>query len=176
MSRVHVALAAALCVCLLQLPLAVQSIASGQPTSERRSTMSLDTAKAIIAPFYDALNKPATKNVTETIKKCVHPDWRSYAGESASKGRDEFIAQVIGFGKLIPDLTWDIKDVLIDGDRVIVRSEASGTPSGDFLGVPHGGKSFKVMTIDIHTVKEGKLATAYHVEDWASAVRQLSSK
>jgi hypothetical protein len=32
------------------------------------------------------------------------------------------------------------------------------------------------MTIDIHTVKEGKLATAYHVEDWASAMRQLSSK
>jgi predicted ester cyclase len=138
--------------------------------------MSLDTAKAIIAPFYDVLNKPATKNVAETIKKCVHPDWRSYAGENLSKGRDEFIAQVIGFGKLIPDLTWDIKEVLVDGDRVIVRSEASGTPSGNFFSVPHSGKRFKVMTIDIHTVKEGKLATAYHVEDWASAMRQLSSK
>jgi len=32
------------------------------------------------------------------------------------------------------------------------------------------------MTIDIHTANQGKLATAHHVEDWAGAVRQLSSK
>ena len=138
--------------------------------------MNLDTAKAVVAPFYDVLNNPATKNVAKAITNSVHPDWRSYSGETVSKSRDEFIAQVIGFGKLIPDLAWNIKEVLVDGDRVIVRSEASGTPAGEFFGVPHGGKSFKVMTIDIHTVKDGKLATAYHVEDWASALRQLSAK
>ena len=57
-----------------------------------------------------------------------------------------------------------------------MRGEASGTPAGPFFGVPHGGKSFRVMSIDIHTVENGKLVTAYHVEDWASAVRQLSAK
>jgi hypothetical protein len=30
------------------------------------------------------------------------------------------------------------------------------------------------MTIDIHTVMDGKLVAAHHVEDWASAIRQLS--
>ena len=44
------------------------------------------------------------------------------------------------------------------------------------MGVPHGGKSFRIMSIDIHTVENGKLTRAYHVEDWMSAVRQLSSK
>ena len=79
-----------------------------------------------------------------------------------------------GFGKLIPDLAWDIKEVFADGDKIIVRSEASGTPVGAFMGVPHGGKRFSVMTIDIHTVRDGKLVTAHHVEDWAQALRQLA--
>ena len=135
-----------------------------------------ETARALIAPFYDVLTRPSQKNVAALVSEIAIPEWRSYAGETVSKGREEFIAQVIGFGRAIPDLVWDVKEVLVSGDRIIVRSEASGTPAGDFFGVPHSGRSFKIMTIDIHTVKDGKLVTAHHVEDWASALRQLAGK
>lgn len=135
--------------------------------------MNTSEARTLIGPFYDALNQPASKDVRALVEGLASPEWRSFAGEAASKSREEFIQQVIGFGKLIPDLRWDIKDVLSDGDRIIVRSEASGTPATDFMGVPHGGKRFSVMTIDIHTVEGGKLVRAHHVEDWAGAIRQL---
>ncbi len=135
--------------------------------------MHTNEARALIAPFYDALTLPASKDVRALVEGLASPAWRSFAGETVSKGRDEFIQQVIGFGKLIPDLRWDIKEVFSDGDRIIVRSEASGTPVADFMGVPHGGKRFSVMTIDIHTVEGGKLVRAHHVEDWAGALRQL---
>jgi predicted ester cyclase len=137
--------------------------------------MANDAAK-LVHPFYDALNRPGIKDVRGLVLSCTMADWRSYSGESTSKSREEFIQQVIGFGKLIPDLAWTIKEILSDGDKVIVRSEATGTPTGDFFGVPHGGKSFSIMTIDIHTTSGGKLAVAHHVEDWAAAVRQLSSR
>ena len=135
--------------------------------------MNHDTAKALITPFYDALNRPASKEVAKLVESCAVAEWRSYAGEAVSKGRQEFIQQVIGFGKLIPDLVWSIQEILVDGDKIVVRSEAAGTPKGELFGVPPSGKSFRIMTIDIHTVKDGKLVTAHHVEDWASALRQL---
>lgn len=47
---------------------------------------------------------------------------------------------------------------------------------GAYFGVPAGGKSFKIMAIDIHTIRDRKAITAHHVEDWASAVRQLSAR
>jgi predicted ester cyclase len=146
---------------------------STQPTQE--TTMNHDEGRAAVAPFYAALNQPATKDVRALIEGAAAPEWRSFAGESVSKGRDEFVQQVIGFGKLIPDLAWDIKEVFVDGDRVIVRSEASGTPAADFMGVAHSGKRFSIMTIDVHTVAAGKLVRAHHVEDWASALRQLKA-
>jgi steroid delta-isomerase-like uncharacterized protein len=135
--------------------------------------MNHDQAHAIVAPFYDALNRPALKDVRALVERAASAEWRSYSGENTSKGREEFIQQLMGFGKAIPDLTWDLKSVLVDGDRVIVRSEARGTPAGDFMGVPHTGRSFAIMTIDIHTVAAGKLVAAHHVEDWATALRQL---
>lgn len=135
--------------------------------------MTRDDARSIIAPFYDALNAPASKDVRALIEGVASPDWRSYSGEGVSKGREEFIQQATGFGRLIPDLAWEIKEVVADGDTIVVRSEASGTPAADFMGVPHGGKRFAIMTIDMHTLADGKLVRAHHVEDWASALRQL---
>ena len=40
-------------------------------------------------------------------------------------------------------------------------------------GVDGKGKSWEIMSIDIHTVENGKVVTSYHVEDWAGAIRQL---
>jgi predicted ester cyclase len=139
-------------------------------------SMTVEQARKQVSPFYEMLNQPATKDLKALSEQVLSPDWKSYSNEVDFKGRDGFVAQVTGFGKLIPDLKWDIKDVMVDGNRIIVRSEASGTPVGPFFGVAPSGKSFKIMTIDIHTIRDGKAITAHHVEDWAGALRQLSAK
>ena len=89
--------------------------------------------------------------------------------------RDEVIAGVGARLKSVPDLTWQIKDVIVSGDQVTVRGEASGTPAGEFFGAPHTGKSFRVMSIDVHTLDGGRIARSYHIEDWIGAVRQLGA-
>lgn len=154
---------------LMVAALAPASVAWGQ-------SLTLEQARQQIAPFYDMLNQPATKDLKALAEKALSPDWKSYHSETDFKGREAFVGQVTGFGKLIPDLKWDIKEVLVDGNRIIVRSEASGTPVGPFFGVAPTGKSFRIMTIDIHTIKDGKAITAHHVEDWAGALRQLQAK
>ena len=138
--------------------------------------MNREAARAIVAPFYDALNRPATKDVAALIEGAALPDWQSIGTDGSGKSRDAFVGQVKGFGKALPDLAWEIQDVFADGDTIVVRSRVSATPAVDFMGVPHGGKRFTTIAIDIHTVKDGKLARAHHVEDWLSAVKQLSAK
>ena len=76
----------------------------------------------------------------------------------------------------IPDLKWEIKEVLISGNHVIVRGEATGTPAGEMMGTPTNGKSFKLMSLDLHTIEGNKIARTYHVEDWQGAFRQVAQK
>jgi len=66
--------------------------------------------------------------------------------------------------------------VLVAGDRVIVRGEVTGTPAGELFGVPHTGRSFRMMAIDIQTIRDGKIAKTYHMENWLSALNQLRAK
>jgi predicted ester cyclase len=99
----------------------------------------------------------------------------SCRGNDACNSREEVIAGIGARLKSVPDLKWQIKDVLVSGNEVTVRGEATGTPSGEFFGAPHTGKSFKVMSIDVHTLQNGKMVRSWHIEDWMGAVRQLGA-
>lgn len=134
-------------------------------------------AREAVAPFYDALNAAPGKDPVALVLKATAPQWVSCSDNGSACGpRDKVAGGIAGFHKAIPDLKWEIKELLVAGNRVIVRGEASGTPAGLFMGVPHGGRTFKVMSVDIHTVEGGLLTRSYHVEDWMGAVRQLSVK
>lgn len=62
-------------------------------------------------------------------------------------------------------------------NQVIVRSKITGTPNspeGKFFGVPTDGtKSFATMSIDIHTIENGKITKVNHIEDWATSIKQV---
>ncbi|OCR00309.1 hypothetical protein BCD67_25245 [Oscillatoriales cyanobacterium USR001] len=130
--------------------------------------------KEVVRPFYTkCLTVNPNTNVAEVMGKILANDFKSF-GSADVKGKEQLIKQVQFFWKLIPDLKWEIQEMLQHENRVIVRSIASGTPKGEFMGLPTDGtKSFKIMTIDIHTVKNGQVVEVYHVEDWATAMRQL---
>ena len=48
-----------------------------------------------------------------------------------------------------PDLRMDPVDVLPSGDKVVARVKATGTNTGEFMGMPATGKSVDVQLIDI---------------------------
>ena len=66
--------------------------------------------------------------------------------------------------------------MICEGNKFVVRSKVSGTPNGDFMGLPTDGtKSFEIMSIDFHTIENGQLKSVHHLEDWGTAMKQLKS-
>jgi ketosteroid isomerase-like protein len=135
-------------------------------------------ARAVIAPWYSLFNVATRGDVKSIQEQVLTTDYESCAGYLPGEcwGRDTSIKVVGNFAKSIPDMKFDIKEVLVSGDRVIVRGEVTGTPAGELFGVPHGGKSFRILAIDIQTIKDGKITKTYHMENWLSALGQLRAK
>jgi ketosteroid isomerase-like protein len=135
-------------------------------------------SRAIIAPWYGLFNVASRGDVKSIQERVLTADYESCAGYLPGEcwGRDTSIKVVGNFSNSIPDMKFDIKEVLVVGDRVIVRGEVTGTPAGELFGVPHSSKSFRMMAIDIHTIRDGKIAKTYHMENWLSALNQLRAK
>jgi predicted ester cyclase len=151
-------------------------VAAALAMSPVRAEMTTEAARASVAPFYKALNAEFANESADLIRQATAPEFVSCRGNDICNTRDEVIAGIAARLKSVPDLTWQIKDMLVSGNQVTVRGEATGTPAGEFMGAPHTGKSFKVMSIDVHTIEGGKMVRSYHIEDWIGAVRQLTAK
>lgn len=136
--------------------------------------MNKEEAQAIVAPFYrQALTVNTETTSTPVLEKILADEFQSINSQE-TKPKAALIKQVEAFWKLIPDLKWEPKDMVIGDNKVVVRSVASGSPNGPFMGMTlDGTKSFKIDTTDIHEIENGRIVRVHHLEDWATAMKQL---
>lgn len=141
------------------------------------ATAAMADDQTTVQTFYDLLSNPASESHVTAFMNATSEDWESvgnYTGEN--EPRDAFVGQMGFFAQLMPDLNWDVQAMHQDGNFVTVRSRASATPVGPLFGVDGEGRSFDIMTIDIHELEDGVIVRTYHVEDWAGALGQLSGR
>lgn len=55
-------------------------------------------------------------------------------------------------------------ETVAEGDKVALRFNITGTPKGEFQGIPHTGKEVSIDGVDILTVVDGKI-----VEEWLNS-------
>lgn len=132
--------------------------------------------KAVNA-FYSAILSNPTQLTEEEFYTIISKDLVSIPTPPAGEGAEGMFNSVKYFGQVIPNLSWEPQEILQDGNKYTVRSIVKGTPTGPFFSIETAtGKSFETMSIDILTVKDGKVVQSYHLEDWTTAIVQLTAE
>lgn len=141
---------------------------------EQHNTISTELIHNLLSAFYKkALTVNTETTPTAVLSEVLADDFQSI-NSAVTKSKTELIAQMEGFWKLIPDLKFEPKQKVVQGNHVVIRCVVSGTPRGNFLGVDcAGNKSFVTDSIDIHEIVDGRLARVHHVENWLAALQQL---
>jgi len=149
--------------------------ASGGNPTPRGPALSEPAARAIVGPWYSLFTIPGRRDVRSVFAEVMAPDFIGCTGDRPGESRDReaTVHLLEGLATQVPDMRFEIKELFVAGDRVIVRGEATGTPAADFLGTPHTGRQFRIMTIDILTIRNGRIAKTYHLENWLGALQQL---
>ncbi len=130
------------------------------------------TLRPLLERFYSLLNASTDPNL-DVLVGVVADGWRNHGSHDTSRDRTEFTQVVLGLRQAVPDLTWTIDEIVVAGDRATVRGHGTGTPVAELFGVGPTGRSFNVLSIDIHTITNGRIESTFHLEDWAAATQQL---
>ena len=141
--------------------------------STENSSSSTETEIADIArAFYD----PFRTGDTSTYATILADDWMDIPlADGQEQGPAGMPDQIAGFRYVMPDYTVTHEDIIVAGDRAVVRNTVSGTHQGAFLGIEPTGRRIEMRTIDIHQIRDGKIVTTWHLEDFAGLMAQLSS-
>jgi steroid delta-isomerase-like uncharacterized protein len=75
--------------------------------------------------------------------------------------------------KSFPDTKYNIKDILADGDKVIVWWTFTGTHKGEWGGIPATGKKIMNSAIEIYKLQNGKIIEERTEVDGTSFNQQL---
>ena len=72
-----------------------------------------------------------------------------------------------------PDMHLRIDDVIVEGDKVVMRATATGTHKGPFMGIPATNKSFSINEIHIVQVRGEQCVAHWGVVDMVAMMRQI---
>ena len=94
-------------------------------------------------------------------------------GGSTTLGRDEVVAFGQAFRRTITDLRYSVEELLAEGDAVATRWRATGTHSGELLGVEATGEPVTLSGMRIDHLEDGRFADTWLLfEEW-NLLRQL---
>ncbi|HEX5450790.1 MAG TPA: ester cyclase [Candidatus Limnocylindrales bacterium] len=131
----------------------------------------LERSKAVARAFVervfangeaDALDELATEDFTPRTYGAMPP------------GREPMKVATQRVGQAIADATFEIEDVIAEGDRVAIRLIASGRHVGPFMGLPASGRRYRIQEIHIFRIRDGQVAEHWHEFDKMSLMQQLS--
>lgn len=88
-------------------------------------------------------------------------------------GRDAVVEQILAFREAVPDWHLEIEDSVADGDRVMLRVTARGTPQKPWGKLVPTGKSFEAAAFFAFRVHEGRIVEQWNLANLAGIGKQL---
>lgn len=126
----------------------------------------------VVRAFYE----PFRTGDTSTYEQILASDWVDIPlAPGQQQGPDGMAGQIALFRQAMPDYAVTHEDLIAAGDRVAVRNTVSGTHQGAFLGHQPTGRRIHMRTMDIHQVRDGRIVTTWHLEDFAGLMAQLAA-
>jgi aspartyl-tRNA synthetase len=123
-----------------------------------------------IASFYrrynDCCNAHEFGRIGEFVAEHVQVD-----GEAQML--DQYIANLRGWVSAFPDFRWEIRHLLIEGDRIAARFHDTGTHQGTFLGVPATGRAVSTTEFAMYRLRDHKIVEVWGTVDNLDLLDQL---
>lgn len=85
------------------------------------------------------------------------------------------ITEVANFRTAVPDLQVHNEDVIISGDKIVLRWTATGTQQGKMFGHAPTGAPLSYSGMDILRVQDGKIAERWIEYDLVTLRRQVEA-
>lgn len=100
-------------------------------------------------------------------------DFKNVFAPQLAHGPESMKNQVQYFINAFDSFHFEIKDMIIQGDKISVWAEITGRHTGELFGIKPTGKEVKFREAAWYKLKDGKLDEVYPFVDWNTLFEQL---
>ena len=129
--------------------------------------------KALVRRYYDEVFNERKVGLVDELAVEDYLEHDPFPGQG--DGRADLRARVQLILAAMNPLRFSIEDMVAEGDRVVVRWVQQGKQTGSFMGIPPSGADYTFAGIDIHRLRDGRMAEHWHVVDLFALLQQLGA-
>lgn len=96
--------------------------------------------------------------------------------EEKAHGREAIKGVLAKIKRAFPDIQYRIDDVVIAGDRMVLRWEAKGTHRGEYLGQPATGRQASYTGITMYDLEGGLIKRIFVAADLLSLLKRIRAE
>jgi predicted ester cyclase len=138
--------------------------------------MGAEEHRAFAGRYMDAINHAFATGDTAALAACFAPGYVEHVREQGpDRGLGGLLAFVQAIRAAVPDARGVAEDVLVDGDRVMIRHAHYGTQQGPFMGLPPTGARLDFPGVEIFRLADGRIAESWHIDDNVRLMQQLGA-
>ena len=132
--------------------------------------MSTEANKSLVRRYYEEVLNAGDIGVLNEIAAPDYDEHSPFPGQP--NGIEGLRARVGGIVAAFRPV-FTLHDIVAEGDTVVVYWTNTGTQRGEFMGIPPTGRTVTISGVDIHRLREGKLAEHWHVIEQLQMLQQL---
>jgi steroid delta-isomerase-like uncharacterized protein len=112
---------------------------------------------------------------TDSVDELVAPDFTPHSWPGVAPGTAGLKEAMKRVSAGLSDVRMDIDDIIAEDDKVAVRLTASAKHSGEFMGIPASGKSYRISETHIFRLVDGKVRDHWRDADMLGMMKQLGA-
>ena len=128
--------------------------------------------KRLITRYYEEVLNQGKLDVLDAIARSDHVEHNPFPGQAQGL---EGLKQRVGIIKTAFNPQFTLEQVIAEGDKVVVMWSNRGTHLVEWFGVPATGKSVVAQGIDIHMIRDDRMAEHWDVVDMLSILIQIGA-
>jgi steroid delta-isomerase-like uncharacterized protein len=141
-------------------------------TEQEATTQSIDANKELARRFVQEIFVDGN---ADAVDELVAEDFVPHTWPSTGDGRGDLKRAIERVSRGLSDAAFTIEDMIAEADRVAVRLTAGARQTGEFMGMPPSGKSYRIGEIHVFRIRDGKISEHWHQFDSMGMMSQLGA-
>jgi steroid delta-isomerase-like uncharacterized protein len=141
---------------------------------EKENPMSAEENKAIVRRYFE---EAWGKGNLDVMDELMAPDFVNHGSVPGHPVTDREDMKRIeeATRQAFPDVSFEMHDMVAEGDMVVYRWTGGGSQQGEFMGIPPSGRRFSTQGAVFSRVRDGKIVEQRRIVDVYTMMQQLGA-
>jgi len=132
--------------------------------------MSTESNKRLVRRYYDEVLNGGNLGLLDQIALHDYDEHSPFPGQpNGIEGLKARVGAIAASFKPV----FTVHELIGEDDTVIAYWTNTGTHQGEFMGIPPSGRKVTISGIDVHRLRDGKMAEHWHVVEELQMLQQL---